>query len=191
MFYLDCQRQNCPDRTSLRPWCTSLSRGYRGTVSNIHSLSPQVVRQIRRFTESFKQACSKTDGSRYFMNHCQHCGAKLGDFFIHSEPGGAFFPTSPEQANKMILFRINERFDANCGVGYATDDFMDCMQIGEEFLPWKPKPTFSTEIGRLLPDAEGCNRPRLCENVLEQVWQSESDRKSRSYVNFWSVDQHQ
>ena len=66
------------------------------------------------------------------MNHCQHCDAKLGDFFMHGEPGGAFFPTSPEQANKMIIFRINERFDANCGIGYATDDFMDYMQIGDE-----------------------------------------------------------
>lgn len=106
--------------------------GYRGTVSSVHSLSPQVERQIRRFTESFKQAYSKTAGSRYFMNHCQQCDAKLGDFFMHGEPGGAFFPTSPEQANKMILFRINERFDANCGVSYVTDDFMDCMQIGKK-----------------------------------------------------------
>ena len=85
--------------------------------------------KIRRFTESFKLAYSKTAGARYFMNHCQHCGAKLGDFFMHSEPGGAFFPTSPAQANKMTLFRINERFDANCGLGYASDDFMEYMQI--------------------------------------------------------------
>ncbi|MDN3525293.1 DUF5710 domain-containing protein [Halomonas sabkhae] len=108
------------------------SHGHRGTVSNAHSLSPRVVKQMRRFTESFKLAYSKTAGSRYFMNHCQHCGAKLGDFFMHSEPGGAFFPTSPEQANKMILFRINEKFDANCDIRYATDDFMDYMQIGGE-----------------------------------------------------------
>lgn len=108
------------------------SHGYRGTASNISSLSPPVVRQILRFTESFRLTYSKTAGIRYFMNHCQHCGAKLGDFFMHGEPGGAFFPTSPEQAKKMILFRVNERFDANCDVGYASNDFMDYMQVRED-----------------------------------------------------------
>lgn len=105
------------------------SYGLRSTVSNVHNLSPRVVKKNRRFTECFKLAYSKTAGARYFMNHCQHCGAKLGDFFMHSEPGGAFFPTSPAQANKMTLFSINERFDANCGLGYASDDFMEYMQI--------------------------------------------------------------
>lgn len=105
------------------------SHGLRGTVSNVHSLSPRVRKQIRRFTERFKLAYSKTAGSQYFMNHCQHCGAKLGDFFMHDEPGGAFFPTSTEQASKMILVRVNERFEANCGLGYASDDFMEYMQI--------------------------------------------------------------
>ncbi|MGV8842699.1 MAG: DUF5710 domain-containing protein [Pseudomonas sp.] len=106
--------------------------GYRGTVSNVDSLSPQVAKQIRRFTDKFKHAYSKTAGSRYVMNHCEHCGAKLGDFFMHSEPGGAFFPTSPDEAQRMTLFRINERFDANCSVGFASEDFFDWMQIREQ-----------------------------------------------------------
>lgn len=102
---------------------------HRGTVGSIHSLSPSVLAQVRRFTTNLKQAYSKTAGHRYMMNHCEHCGAKLGDFFMHSEPGGAFFPTSPQQASKMTLVKINERFDANCGVSCATDDFFDCMQF--------------------------------------------------------------
>lgn len=107
-------------------------QGYRGTVSNVHSLSPQVVKQISRFTENFKLAYSKAAGTQYFMNHCQHCRVKLGDFFMHGEPGGAFFPTSPQEASKMVLFRINEQFEANCMLAYASDDFMDFMQFREE-----------------------------------------------------------
>jgi len=42
--------------------------------------------------------------------------------------------------------------------------------------------------GRFLPVATGSYGSRLCENVLEQVWQSESERKSRSYANFRSAD---
>ncbi|WP_277960745.1 DUF5710 domain-containing protein [Pseudomonas sp. RIT-To-2] len=107
-------------------------RGYRGTVSNVDSLSPLVTKQIHRFTSNFKLAYSKMAGSRYWMNHCEHCGAKLGDFFMHSEPGGAFLPTAPHEAQRMTLTKINERFDANCSLGYSTDDFFDCMQIREQ-----------------------------------------------------------
>lgn len=108
------------------------SHGLRSTVSYVNSLPPRVQKQIRRFTENFKLAYSKKAGSRYFMNHCQHCGSKFGDFFMHNEPGGAFFPTSPGQASQMILYRVNERFDANGSLGYASDDFMEYMQLGDE-----------------------------------------------------------
>lgn len=106
--------------------------GYRGTVSNVGRLSPLVTKQINRFTDKFKLAYSKAAGSGYLMNHREHCGPKLGDFFMHSEPGGAFFPTAPQEAQRMTLVRINERFDANCSVGFATEDFFDWMQICEQ-----------------------------------------------------------
>jgi hypothetical protein len=68
----------------------------------------------------------------YLMNHCENCGAKLGDFFMHSEPGGAFFPTSPQEAQRMTLIRINERFDANCSVGFTSEVFLDWIQVREQ-----------------------------------------------------------
>ena len=34
---------------------------------------------------------SRTIGQQYWMNHCRDCGAKIGDWFVHS-PGEAFFP---------------------------------------------------------------------------------------------------
>lgn len=103
--------------------------GNRGTALNVNNLSPAVLKRIYQFTKNFKLTYSKMADSHYFMNHCQYCNAKLGDFFMHSEPGGAFFPMTPEHACQMILFRINERFDANCSVSYATEDFIDCMQL--------------------------------------------------------------
>lgn len=106
--------------------------GYRGTISDVSSLSPLVSKKINRFTDNFKHSYSRTAGYRYMMNHCEHCGAKLGDFYMHCQPGKAFFPTSPEEANRMILTKINEQFEANCGVGFSTLDFMECMQIQEE-----------------------------------------------------------
>lgn len=34
---------------------------------------------------------SRTIGHQYWMNHCRDCGAKIGDWFVHS-PGEALFP---------------------------------------------------------------------------------------------------
>lgn len=105
---------------------------YRGNVASVHSMSPAVSKQMRRFTSNFKLAYSKAAGSRYFMNHCEQCGTKLGDHFMHGEPGGAFVPMSPEQASRMSLVRINERFDANCGLGFSSEDFFDWMQVRDQ-----------------------------------------------------------
>lgn len=43
---------------------------------------------------NFRLDHSKTQAKRVYMNHCQHCAAKLGDHFMHCEPGGAFCPSS-------------------------------------------------------------------------------------------------
>lgn len=32
----------------------------------------------------------------------------------------------------MALFRINERFDVNCSVGFPSEDFFDWMQVREQ-----------------------------------------------------------
>ena len=40
------------------------------------------------------------------MNHCQHCHAKIGDFFLHNEPGGAFVPLSELDARYMVLIEL-------------------------------------------------------------------------------------
>lgn len=33
-----------------------------------------------------------------YQNHCVHCGAVQGDFYLQAEPGGAFFPETIEAA---------------------------------------------------------------------------------------------
>lgn len=109
-------------------------RGYwdrydeRGKVSNAYGVSAAVLAQLRSHTSRYKPTYSLQAGETYFMNHCEHCGAKLGDFYMHSEPGGAFFPTSPAEASTMILQQFDAPFEANGSVGYASDDFVEFMQ---------------------------------------------------------------
>jgi hypothetical protein len=35
------------------------------------------------------------------MNHCRDCGAKMGDFHLHSEPGGPFFCITSSDWNRI------------------------------------------------------------------------------------------
>lgn len=45
---------------------------------------------------------SHTAGSSYLANHCEHCDALIGAWFI-SKPGEAFFPISDEEAAQLIV----------------------------------------------------------------------------------------
>ncbi|MCP3751873.1 DUF5710 domain-containing protein [Pseudomonas sp. SBB6] len=103
--------------------------GYYAKVSQLASVSPDVLEQLRLRTQQYKPARSKTAGCIYYMNHCEHCGAKLGDFFMHSEPGGAFFPTCPEEAERIQLRRVNGAFRGNGSLGFSTPDFVEYMQL--------------------------------------------------------------
>lgn len=105
-----------------------MRQGEVGTVSNVYGLSPKVVAQLRSHTTRYRPAYSQQAGATYYMNHCEHCGAKLGDFYMHSEPGGAFFPMSAADASKMILRKVDAPFEANGSVGYASENFVECMQ---------------------------------------------------------------
>ncbi|WP_313157570.1 hypothetical protein [Sphingobacterium multivorum] len=55
----------------------------------------------------FKPFFSKTADQEYWANHCVFCNAVQGDWFLHSEPGEAFFPLE-ESDWKNYLF-INYR----------------------------------------------------------------------------------
>ncbi|WP_224962627.1 DUF5710 domain-containing protein [Geomonas subterranea] len=62
-------------------------------ISNLSIDEPEIERAISEVAPLYNVDLSKTQGQQVYMNHCEKCGAKLGDFFLHSEPGGAFFPT--------------------------------------------------------------------------------------------------
>lgn len=76
------------------------------TYSDLASPPVAVRQMIERRFPSYHKDFSRTAGGRYYMNHCT-CGAKLGDFYLHSEPGGAFFPTSQDELVGMKIHTIS------------------------------------------------------------------------------------
>jgi len=99
---------------------TLASRGYAtldgegedqdGTLivfSGIDWLTAPALAALRRVNPGYRERFSKTANCEYFMNHCP-CGAQMGDFFMHSEPGGAFFPMDVESVARIKLRVLSE-----------------------------------------------------------------------------------
>ncbi|MGF6179797.1 hypothetical protein ABIB42_000796, partial [Massilia sp. UYP32] len=86
------------------PW---LRHDYSAILSYVSDLIPTATRHMLSFTSNFRRDFSKTTNSSYWMNHCEHCGMKQGDFNMFSEPGGAFFPVDERSASSITLYAIN------------------------------------------------------------------------------------
>ncbi|KAB7684440.1 hypothetical protein GBN23_02910 [Plesiomonas shigelloides] len=80
------------------------------TYSNVSFISDGILSVVLNGFNLYKPSHSKTSNSTYYMNHCEHCGAKMGDYFMHHEPGGAFSPIDKEGAELITLIELpNDR----------------------------------------------------------------------------------
>jgi hypothetical protein len=74
-------------------------------LNSINTVPDLIVRVLRDVSPSLRFDYSKQANQKYVMNHCS-CGAKLGDFYMHHEPGGAFFPTDDREAALITMRTI-------------------------------------------------------------------------------------
>lgn len=65
---------------------------YAADLSTVTYVSPAALKEVKAIAPWLEMAYSRTVGAKYLANVCQACNAMQGDFFQHSEPGGAFFP---------------------------------------------------------------------------------------------------
>ena len=79
----------------------------------------ELAGKINRLFPNYKIAYSKTAESSYWANHCEHCGALQGDFFLHSEPGGAFFPLEIEEYEQLTFITVPSKFDVEIDADYS------------------------------------------------------------------------
>lgn len=98
-------------------------------VYYVTDLFPSVASRINSFSKRYRLDFSKTTQSSYWMNHCEYCGAKQGDFHMYCEPGGAFSPTDEHSASGIVLHEFAEPFGCCAGTVYSDMDFFfECMQ---------------------------------------------------------------
>ena len=76
------------------------------TLSDIRSLPGAVRGFIQRRFPTFRLKYSRTAQCEYYANTCPKCGVLSGDFYLHSEPGGPFFPTTENEASQLTIENI-------------------------------------------------------------------------------------
>lgn len=59
---------------------------------------------------------SMTADATYLANHCEHCDALIGAWYI-AEPGEAFFPLSDEETERLSVEWIEHAFEIQEGGG--------------------------------------------------------------------------
>jgi hypothetical protein len=89
-------------------------------LSEIAELPKAVLQFVGTRFPSFALRYSKTAGSRYYVNTCPKCGVISGDFYLHSEPGAPFFPTTEEEAKQLTLEAIPLAGSIRVRAGIAT-----------------------------------------------------------------------
>ncbi|MDN2677946.1 DUF5710 domain-containing protein [Janthinobacterium sp. SUN033] len=85
----------------------------------VTDLPPTVIARLKPITRHYYVDFSKTTNSSYWMNHCENCGMKQGDFAIYCEPGGAFFPMDEYATSKISLQSVHEPFCCNGDAAYG------------------------------------------------------------------------
>jgi len=99
-------------------------------IGNLTLVNGRVKRFLSENCRNYRLDFSKMAESNYFMNHCDHCDAKFGDFFMHNEPGGAFFPTTEYEAGLIKLLRVEMPMLVHGSASVTSPDLLPfCTEI--------------------------------------------------------------
>jgi len=97
-------------------------------LSYIGDLREPVPTRLRSLAPLYRLAYSHTTRDSYWMNHCERCGAKLGDNFTHGM-GTAFGPMNSLEAAAIRLRLIREPFICNGSYTYDLPAFDDMQRL--------------------------------------------------------------
>lgn len=80
-------------------------------LMNVASMSDKVKDAVGAISEFYFPDESGMAEGIYFMNHCEHCAAKQGDWFLHIEPDGPFW----EHGDRELLSSHNVPLEVRVG----------------------------------------------------------------------------
>ncbi len=82
-------------------------------LSYVTQISQAALSRMHSLTMRYHKDSSGVTGTRYFMNHCEYCDAKLGDFETIEEFDAPLRPTGAESVSRLVLTPVNERLEAD------------------------------------------------------------------------------
>lgn len=87
----------------------------RTILSYISAVDSASLANIQGFAPWLRYGRSETAETTYLANHCQHCGALQGDWFL-AEAGAVFFPTDKSEMQDFVVHRFDQplAIDAQC-----------------------------------------------------------------------------
>jgi hypothetical protein len=99
---------------------------------NIQSLPDHLELLLKTKIPTYYKDYTRQSDSYYFVNHCD-CGAKLGDFYLHTKPGSAFFPTTSEQAMDIFIYELPIKNELEIKASYMIDNYLfeNAVQLEE------------------------------------------------------------
>ncbi|WP_053064247.1 hypothetical protein [Caballeronia mineralivorans] len=98
-------------------------------IGNLTLVNGRVRRFLAENCPNYRVDFSKMAESSYFMNHCDYCDAKFGDFFMHNEPGGAFFPTTEHEASFIRMRRVDMPLLVQGSASITTPDLVPFCSV--------------------------------------------------------------
>ena len=75
-------------------------------VHTVIEMPPVLLAEIQKIHPHYEHRRSRTINERYWMNCCSKCGVHFGDFYMHEEPGGSFFPMTEQEAERMVVRKL-------------------------------------------------------------------------------------
>lgn len=138
-------------------------------------INGEVTNMLNKLFPHYKIGYSKTVGGKYWANHCEHCGTLQGDFYLHSEPGGAFFPLDIEDYKRITLIKISTKFDvelkADASGASNADEILDYASFIslEEFLRYRENKISGSGINHTKDIFLTKERPALIFRILTKV----------------------
>jgi hypothetical protein len=99
-----------------RPYWFSCNESTK--LSNIRILNKKAIEKMSTLTKHYTLEFSRQAGVGYYMNHCEICASKLGDFYTHDSPGGGFWLMTKENAEEKGLHWFDDHFS---GFGAYSD----------------------------------------------------------------------
>ena len=84
-------------------------------LSFVSELPNAVVSHVRELTSRYQLVCDREGSSGIWVNHCEHCGARMSEEELHDGLDGPFGPEPHEGLESVRLHEVREPFEASAG----------------------------------------------------------------------------